>query len=267
MNLYAKLFNFMKSQVREKFMDLPGANGEIFSFSPEFTEGAEAMLVDENGLTAVADGSYKLEDGREFVVTDGLVTEIMEAPLEQMLSKVAKFNQVREVQKFIEAVLSDGTIISVEPALQVGAMVNVLTLSGLVPAPDGEHQLNTGEIVVTAGGYITEIKTLEEEVEAGDAQEQDEIMKRDPKMVIERTEIESRFAEIERKIAAKDAEIERLKGELSKKNEAFEAFGKLIEDVKDLPKDAPSETPEQPKFIVENEFIRTQTERLSKLKK
>ena len=78
------------------------------------------------------------------------------------------FSETTE-EAFVDAKLVDGTIVRVEPALEIGASVAVIGEDGeTVPAPDGEHELESGEVVRTEGGVIVEIMTpepVEEEAE------------------------------------------------------------------------------------------------------
>ena len=68
-----------------------------------------------------------------------------------------------QAQKFVEATLVDGTVVSVEPALEVGAVVSVIGDGGeMLPAPDASHELNDGTLVVTEGGIIVEIVAVAE---------------------------------------------------------------------------------------------------------
>jgi hypothetical protein len=68
-----------------------------------------------------------------------------------------------QAQKFVEATLVDGTVVSVEPALEVGAVVSVIGDGGeMLPAPDASHELNDGTLVVTEGGIIVEIVAVTE---------------------------------------------------------------------------------------------------------
>jgi Mg2+ and Co2+ transporter CorA len=68
-----------------------------------------------------------------------------------------------QAQKFVEATLVDGTIVSVEPALEVGAVVSVIGEGGeMLPAPDGSHELQDGTLVTTEGGIIVEVIAVEE---------------------------------------------------------------------------------------------------------
>jgi hypothetical protein len=60
--------------------------------------------------------------------------------------------------KFIDATLADGTAVNVEPDVEEGASVVVVTADGEeVPAPDGEHALADGRVVVTADGVIIQV--------------------------------------------------------------------------------------------------------------
>ena len=68
-----------------------------------------------------------------------------------------------QAQKFVEATLVDGTVVSVEPALEVGAVVSVIGDGGeMLPAPDASHELQDGTLVVTEGGLIVEIVAVTE---------------------------------------------------------------------------------------------------------
>ena len=135
--------------------------------------------------------------------------------------------------KFVDAQLEDGTIINVEPAIELGASVSVMTEQGIVAAEDAEHTLASGEKIITVGGVITEIieteeeevaEEVEEEVEVEEEMESADATAPTPKTVIERTEVERKFAELESKIA--DAII---------KNEEFEK--KVISTLEEFAKE------------------------------
>ena len=73
-----------------------------------------------------------------------------------------KLNAVRKLLgmsfNFVDATLADGTAVKVEPAVEEGASVVVVTADGEeVPAPDGEHALADGKVIVTADGIIIQI--------------------------------------------------------------------------------------------------------------
>ena len=85
------------------------------------------------------------------------------------------FSETTE-EAFVDAKLVDGTIVRVEPALEIGASVAVVGEDAeVVPAPDGEHELESGEIVRTEGGVIVEILEPEVEEEAKDEDKEEEM--------------------------------------------------------------------------------------------
>ena len=83
------------------------------------------------------------------------------------------FSETTE-EAFVDAKLVDGTIVRVEPALEIGASVAVIGEDGeTVPAPDGEHELESGDIVRTEGGVIVEIMTPEPVAEEAEEVEEE----------------------------------------------------------------------------------------------
>jgi hypothetical protein len=59
---------------------------------------------------------------------------------------------------FVDATLADGTAVKVEPSVEEGASVMVITAEGEeIPAPDGEHALADGRVIVTSDGVIIQI--------------------------------------------------------------------------------------------------------------
>ena len=89
----------------------------------------------------------------------------------------AKMPQIKKLlfsdktaQAFVDAKLVDGTIVRYD-ALEVGAALSVVGEDGeIVAAPDGQHELESGEIVRTEEGVIVEIL----EAEPVDAEEEEE---------------------------------------------------------------------------------------------
>jgi hypothetical protein len=86
---------------------------------------------------------------------------------ERVKSKLAEIKRLvfadEQAQKFVEATLVDGTVVSVEPALEVGAVVSVIGDGGeMLPAPDASHELQDGTLIVTEGGLIVEIVAVAE---------------------------------------------------------------------------------------------------------
>jgi hypothetical protein len=75
-------------------------------------------------------------------------------------------------EAFVDAKLVDGTIIRYE-SLEIGAALSVVGEDGeIVAAPDGQHELESGEVVRTEEGVIVEV--LEPEAEDVDEEAEDE---------------------------------------------------------------------------------------------
>jgi hypothetical protein len=81
------------------------------------------------------------------------------------------FSETTE-EAFVDAKLVDGTIIRYE-SLEIGAALSVVGEDGeIVAAPDGQHELESGEIVRTEEGVIVEV--LEPEAEEVEEEAKDE---------------------------------------------------------------------------------------------
>lgn len=146
-------------------------------------------------------------------------------------------------QKFLDATLEDGTMVQIEPALEVGAAVIVIDAEGNpMAAPDGSHTLLDGTVIETAEGLITNIVEAEaEEVEAGDEEKEEEMsndttetQEQKVKKVVESIIKESHFAKSEAIEEAKKELREEFKAALEAEVKAiaemmfgaFEEFGK-----------------------------------------
>jgi len=97
------------------------------------------------------------------------ISEIVGAKLPEI--KKLLFSETTE-EAFVDAKLVDGTIIRYE-SLEIGAALSVVGEDGeIVAAPDGQHELESGEIVRTEEGVIVEV--LEPEAEEVDEEAEDE---------------------------------------------------------------------------------------------
>jgi hypothetical protein len=129
---------------------------------------------------------------------------------EEILSEVKRLLFSKPIEnKFLDAVLKDGTKVKVDGELVIGSQVLVVDAEGNeVPAPDAEHTLEDGTLVTTLGGIITEIEAAETEVE-------EELVKED-KMQVDESVVASlveKVALLEEMIAVLKAEHEQLMGE------------------------------------------------------
>ena len=97
---------------------------------------------------------------------------------------------------FIDGKLVDGTIVRVEPAVEVGASVKVIDeAANEIDAPDGDHELEDGTIIRTEGAVIVEVMAPEAEEEESEEEE-----------VVEEMAAEEEFS-VEVKMAAIAADI------------------------------------------------------------
>jgi hypothetical protein len=74
------------------------------------------------------------------------------------IKKVLAEEQAPEAVALEDAKLIDGTIVRIEPAIEIGATVQVISEDGsLMDAPDGEHELESGDVIKVEGGVIIEL--------------------------------------------------------------------------------------------------------------
>ena len=64
--------------------------------------------------------------------------------------------------KLEDVMLKDGNVLQVEK-MEVGAMANMVTPDGVMPAADGEYVAEDGTVITVMGGLIAEIATAAEE--------------------------------------------------------------------------------------------------------
>ena len=97
------------------------------------------------------------------------ISEMVGAKLPEI--KKLLFSETTE-EAFVDAKLVDGTIIRYE-SLEIGAALSVVGEDGeIVAAPDGQHELESGEVVRTEEGVIVEV--LEPEAEEVEEEAKDE---------------------------------------------------------------------------------------------
>lgn len=85
-------------------------------------------------------------------------------------------------ENFLEVTTIDGVMLEVDgDTLAVGAMVKVKNADGTyADAPDGEHTLADGTVIVTSAGAITEVRPAEIEVEIEDKKEEEKMSEEKP---------------------------------------------------------------------------------------
>ena len=122
--------------------------------------------------------------------------------------------------------LADGTMINVDPALEVGAVVTVEVDGAVAPMPNGEYPLADGTIVTIAEGAISDIKEVEaeeaEEMETEATPVAETVTEAKIRKIIESTE--TVFAKVE----TLETELETVKAEFAKYKEESDTKEKAL---------------------------------------
>jgi len=135
------------------------------------------------------------------------------AQAKAILSEETQASTDEVVAEFMEATLTDGTIVKYD-SLEVGAALMVISEEGEVPAPDATHQFEDGTLVTTVDGLITEI------VEAAPVVEEDEMFSEFKAMIDKLTEetkqLRAEFSKIKKEHDTQLTKFAEIIGEVSK---------------------------------------------------
>jgi FtsZ-binding cell division protein ZapB len=162
-------------------------------------------------------------------------TELMDK-IKENLPKIKEFLfGVQEPIKMGESKLVDGvTIVKWEGELKQGTPLVVVSEEGMIPAPDGEHELVDGQLISTMGGLVTEIKTKEQAPEEENPTEQvGEIEMSEIKLSIE--ELKNEFSSLKSEIESFKSENATLKTELAAYKEQFKLMFEVVETISEQP--------------------------------
>jgi len=164
----------------------------------------------------------------------------------QKAAEVVKVALNEEV-KFGQATLADGVTVVTFPedAPMVGEPINIVVEGNEMPAPDGEHALADGTVIVVVGGVVTEVRPVApaEEAPAAPAEAPAEAMSEETevsapvKRLIESTIKESIFAIEE----SYKSQVEALKAQLAEKDEIIEKIAENIAKFSAQPSAKPTE--------------------------
>jgi hypothetical protein len=146
-----------------------------------------------------------------------------------------------------EAKLSDGmTIVKWDGELAVGTALMVVSESGLTPAPDGSHELESGTQVTVKDGLVTSIKTKEQEKE-DETEVEIEMSLIDAFARIEKLETElkglSEKSLESEKFNAVEAENTKLKEQVSKLEDSMKLMFELVEAMSNEPQEVEQVAP------------------------
>ena len=136
---------------------------------------------------------------------------------------------------FLDGKLVDGTIVRVEPAVEVGASVKVIDeAANEIDAPDGDHELEDGTIIRTEGAVIVEVMAPEAEEEEEVEAEEDE--KEKEEMASEDVDVDVKMAAIAADVVAAHnfASAEVVEGINSRFDEMEKAIGMITDIVEKM---------------------------------
>ena len=141
------------------------------------------------------------------------VIETLSAILKKHNIKGVQLSEVIEVKMAMEGVLADGTVVATpNESFEVGAELYVIDAEGNPqPAPDGEHTLDNGMVLVSVGGFITEVT----EVEIAEEEMSADIAATIAAMDEQLTSIKNQLAEKETELASVRAELSEVKNNLN----------------------------------------------------
>ncbi len=172
------------------------------------------------------------------------------------IKKLLFNEEVQEVEA-AQAKLADGTILNIEPALEVGAKADVMDEAGeLTPAPDGQHELEDGTLITIEGGLIVEVQAVEAPAEEEMSADVDGEPVPEAPVALDIEKLQEQLIQklnvaitekIEKLRFAKIEEVESLKAENKTLREACEKMVELVEKFSETPK-------EEPKKKVANPF-------------
>jgi hypothetical protein len=166
---------------------------------------------------------------------------------------------------FIDGKLMDGTIVRVEPAVEVGASVKVIDeAANEIDAPDGDHELEDGTIIRTEGAIIVEVLEPEAEEEEVEAEEDEK----------EKEEMASEDVDVDVKMAASAADIVAAHNFASAEvvegiNTRFDEMEKAIGMITDIVEKMAAKPSVEPTKKVNNPFAKanSQEDLVEKMKK
>jgi hypothetical protein len=220
-------------------------SGKFKGFSVEglFTDRKVELVSNVEQAIALVD---KLKLNKQNIYTNNM------SDVKELLSKLKEIFSEESTMSFEEAKLADGiTIVKWEGPLAEGTSVVVVSESGEVPAPDGEHELQDGRKITVENGKVTALVMPETPIETPEAPVEIEIEAASETKVEEMlSAMEAKVAKMEEVVAALEAKIAEKMGTTEEKmNSQKEAFSKLVEIVEKLA-DAPSAEVEAKPFNV-----------------
>jgi hypothetical protein len=156
-------------------------------------------------------------------------------------------------QEFKEAKLADGVTIVTWDGELLGADLMVISEEGKIPAPDGDHTLESGEIVTVADGKVINIEPAKEEeseieieLAAEDPEVEAEIESEDYDMksvVSMLKDCMTKIEMLEKKMGETKMEekVEEAMSAINNHKDAFVQLVNLVDKIAKLPSEEPAE--------------------------
>ena len=225
-------------------------NGEFKGFSVEgMFKQLEPVTMDEETINkiikTIQDFEKSIEDNVQLSnkqTIDNMSKETLDKVKSLIFGEETKevaveaTPEVTEV-KLMAAELADGTMVNIEPALEVGAVVTVEVEGEVAPMPNGEYPLADGTVVTVMEGAITDIKEVEaEEEEAMETEatpKAETVTEAKIRKIIESTEtvFNEQFAKLTEELETVKAEFAKYKAEADTKEKAmFSAVEELANE-------------------------------------
>jgi hypothetical protein len=215
-------------------------NGEFTGFSVEgMFKQLEPVTMDEdliNKLREIILGFEKSIYDNVQVTNKQTIDNMSKETLDKV-KKLIFGEEVKEVEaeatpevtevKLMAAELADGTMVNIDPALEVGAMVTVEVEGEVAPMPNGDYPLADGTVVTVMEGAITDIKEVEaeeeEEMETEATPKAETVTEAKIRKIIESTEtvFNKQFAKLTEELETVKAEFAKYKAEADTKEKAM----------------------------------------------
>ena len=225
-------------------------NGEFKGFSVEgMFKQLEPVTMDEDLINKIRQAIQNFEksiDENVQVINKQTIDNMSKETLDKV-KKLIFGEDTKEVAveatpevteiKLMSAELADGTVVNIEPALEVGAVVTVEVEGEVMPMPNGEYPLADGTVVTVAEGVISDIKEVEaEEEEAMETEatpQAETVTEAKIRKIIESTEtvFNEQFAKLTEELETVKAEFAKYKAESDTKEKAmFSAVEELANE-------------------------------------
>jgi hypothetical protein len=190
---------------------------EITVVAEEIAVGEDVVVIDEQ-LNVLEDFTGEIVVDEEVVVIEeGEITEVGEA------------TEMKKHKFMAEVAAADGTMLLIDPAVEVGAMVSVMTTDGNVAIETQTIELANGQVIEVVDGRIDAISSIEGMKKKVAAQ------RAAAKIEVHRTEVERRFAAMDNVI-----------------NSMAEVVGAMVEKLNDIPVEPVKDKFSQEKRPVDN---------------